>query len=105
MGTKAYFMINVGNRPGQQDGYYLEAWRDLEAIPEVKSIEALSGAYDFMVEVDAPQRVIFVADKILAKPWVKRLHVLKVEPVEPPSPPKRSLRDIFRDWRQAPPSS
>ena len=83
MGTKAYFMINVDKQIAQQDDYYVRAINELEAIPEVEFVEPVSGIYDLMVKVDVPTRAIFVANKILAKEWVSRLHVLKVEPVEP----------------------
>jgi hypothetical protein len=83
MGTKAYFMINVDSQTAQLDNYYVGAVNELMAIPEVECVEPVSGIYDLMVKVDVPIRVILVANKILAKEWVKRLHVLKVEPIEP----------------------
>ena len=82
MGTKAYFMINVDRQIAQQDDYYVMAANELEAIPEVELVEPVSGIYDLMVKVDVPMRAIFVANKILEKEWVRRLHVLNVEPVE-----------------------
>jgi len=78
MGTKAYFMINM-EKKFSEDGYYLDAVRELEAMPEVESVEPVSGAYDLLVKVDAPIRVIFVANKIRTKEWVKGFRVLKVE--------------------------
>jgi hypothetical protein len=83
MGTKAYFMINVDSQTAQLDNYYVGAVNELTAIPEVECVEPVSGIYDLMVKVDVPIRVVLVANKILAKEWVKRLHVLKVEPIEP----------------------
>lgn len=82
MGTKAYFLINVDKQVAQRDDYYKKAVDELEAIPEVEFVEPVSGLYDLMVKVDVPIRAIFVADKILEKEWVRRLHVLRVEPVE-----------------------
>ena len=82
MGTKAYFMINVDKQTAQLDDYYIWAVNELEAIPEVEFVEPVSGIYDLMVKVDAPIRVVLTANKILAKEWIRRLHVLKVEPVE-----------------------
>jgi len=35
-----------------------------------------------LVKVDAPIGLIFVANKLMAKEWVKRLYVLKVEPFQ-----------------------
>lgn len=81
MGTKAYFMINMDKR-FSEDGYYVDAIRELEAMPEVESVEAVSGTYDLVATVDAPIRVVLVANKVLEKEWVKRLHVLQAEPTE-----------------------
>ena len=81
MATRAYFMINVAEKFHQHG--YQDILRDLEAIPEVKAVERVSGGCDLLVEVEAPIRMIFVANKLLVKEWVKRLHVLKVEPIQP----------------------
>ena len=80
MATKAYFMINVDGKFCNNG--YQGILRDLETIPEVRAVERVDGKCDLFVEVDAPVRVIFVANKILAKEWVKRLQVLKVEPFQ-----------------------
>jgi hypothetical protein len=80
MATRAYLMINIAE--GLCQNGYQSALRDLEAIPEVKSIELVSGACDLLVKVDAPIRLIFLANKLMAKEWVKRLYVLKVEPFQ-----------------------
>lgn len=78
MATKAYFVITVAEEFYQNR--YQDVLRDLEAVPEVESIERISGTCDLLVKVEAPIRVVFVADKILVKTWVQRLRVLKVEP-------------------------
>ncbi len=80
MATKAYFMVRVAEKLCQ-NGYQV-ILRDLEAILEVKSVERVSGACDLLVKVEAPIRMIFVANKIMAKEWVKSLHVFKVEPIQ-----------------------
>jgi len=80
MSAKAYFLISVVREFCQCQDDYQEAVRELEAIPEVKSIEPIFGACDLIVKVEAPVRLISVADKILPKKWVKRLVILKVEP-------------------------
>ena len=86
MGTKAYFMINVDRQIAQQGDSYRRAINELEEIPEVQFVEPVLGIYDLMVKVDVPIdvpiTVALVANKILEKEWVRRLHVLKVEPVE-----------------------
>ena len=79
MGTKAYLMVNL-DKKFSHDGYYLDAVRELAAIPEVEFVERVSGICDLLVKVDAPIRVVFVANKILAKEWVKDLKMLRVEP-------------------------
>jgi len=61
MGTKAYFMINM-DKKFSDDSYYLDAIRELEAIPEVESVNPVSGVCDLLVKVDAPIRVILVAN-------------------------------------------
>ena len=80
MATRAYFMINVAEKFCQNG--YRDILRDLETIPEVQAVERVTGACDLLVKVEAPIRMIFVANKLLAKEWVKRLHVLKVEPIQ-----------------------
>ena len=86
MGTKAYLMVNLEKR-FCEDGYYLNAVKELLEIPEVESVEPVSGVCDLLLKVDAPIRVVFVANKILAKQYVKRLQVLRVES-EPAETPK-----------------
>lgn len=95
MGTKAYFMVNMEKR-FSEDSYYLEAVGELEAIPEVESVEPVSGAYDLLVKVDAPIRVIFVANKIRAKKWVKNLHILKIEYPESTAVPKPAISESLK---------
>ena len=61
------------------------AIRDLEAMPEVATVDLVSGEYDLVAEttVDIPTMVKVIANKIQAKKWVESVHVLKVEPAEP----------------------
>jgi DNA-binding Lrp family transcriptional regulator len=87
MGTKAYFMVKM-EKKFNEDAYYLDAVRELEAMPEVESVEPVSGVCDLLVKVDAPIRVILVANKIATKRWVKSLHVLKIEYPETAEAPK-----------------
>ena len=92
MGTKAYFMINMEKR-FSDDSYYQDAIRELEAMPEVETVAPVSGECDLLVKVDAPIRVVLVANKIQAKKWVKSLHVLKVEAAQPTEAPKLAERE------------
>ena len=87
MGTKAYLMVNLEKR-FSDDGYYLNAVRDLVALPEVESVEPVSGVCDLLVKVDAPIRIVSVANKILAKEWAKGLRILRIEPHELGETPK-----------------
>ncbi len=80
MATKAYFMVNVAEKFCPNG--YQNVLRDLVTVPEVESIERVDGICDLMVKVETPISVGVVADKILAKAWVQRLRVLKVEPAE-----------------------
>jgi heterodisulfide reductase subunit C len=81
MGTKVYFMIKTAEEAGQEG--YEQVLKALEAIPEVESIEPASGDYDLVARVDVPKRVVPVANKILESGGVKRLEVIRVEPLEP----------------------
>lgn len=78
MATKAYFVISVAEEFYQNR--YQDVLRDLKAVPEVESIERIKGTCELMVQVKAPIRAVFVANKILPREWVKRLLMLKVEP-------------------------
>ncbi len=101
MGTKAYFMVNM-EKKFSQAGHYLDALGELEAIPEVESVEPVSGVCDFLVKVDAPIRVIFVANKIRAKKWVESLHVLKIETAEPTVAPKPAAPEPVKSQASSP---
>lgn len=99
MGIKAYFMINMAEK-FNEDGYYLNVMRELEAMPEVEEVKPVSGVCDLLVKVDAPIRMILVANKIRAKKWVKSFHVLKVGPAvstEAPEPAERELVEVQTD--------
>ena len=81
MATKGYFMITVEEEFCRD--HYQDVMADLEAVPEVDSIERISGTCNVLVTVTAPIRAIFVANKILPNKWVKHLYMLKVEPFKP----------------------
>lgn len=94
MVTKAYFMVNVAEKFCQNG--YQRVFKDLEAIPEVKAVERVSGACNLLVKVEAPIRMIFVANKLMAKEWVKRLHVLHVEPFQTEECKGLTLDELIR---------
>ena len=81
MAAKAYFMVIVAEEYLQNDRQVV--LRDLKAIPEIKSAERVSGTCDLMLKVEAPASnwMVFTANKLLAKEWVKHLQVLNVEPL------------------------
>jgi len=78
MATKAYFLINVSKEFCQHR--YQDVLSDLKAVPEVESIQRISGTCNLLVKVDAPIKAIFVANKILVKEWVQHLQIFKVDP-------------------------
>jgi hypothetical protein len=81
MATKAYLMVTV--REDFYRDHYQNVLRDLKVMPELDSIERIVGTCDLLVKITAPVRVDSVANKILAKEWVKQLQILKVEPFHP----------------------
>ncbi len=82
MATRAYFMINVAKDRVGSDGP-IDVVRELEAIPGVKSAEPVFGIYDLLVIVEAPvSEVTHSVNKIMEKNWVRRLHILRAEPLE-----------------------
>ena len=100
MATKAYFKVDIAEKFCQDS--YQTILRDLETIPEVKSVERVIGSCDLLVKVEAPIRMIFVANKLLAKEWVKRLHVLYVEPIQPEEYQGLSIDELIRLKRVIP---
>jgi len=81
MATTGYFMITVEEEFYRN--YYQDVLRDLKAVPEVDSIQRISGTHNLLVKVTAPMRLIFVANKILPNKWIKQFCILKVEPFKP----------------------
>jgi hypothetical protein len=81
MATTAYFVITVEEESYRN--HYLDVLRDLKAVPEIDSIQRISGTHNLLVKVTAPMRVILVANKILHNKWVKHFCILKVEPFKP----------------------
>jgi hypothetical protein len=80
MATTAYLLIRASE--AVRNNGYLKALEDLRALPEIESVEPVSGLYDCVVRVEAPMKLVFVIHKIMAKSWIERVHVLRVdEPV------------------------
>jgi hypothetical protein len=78
MSAKVYFMINLDKGMDRQTCY--NAMEELWMLPEVTSVEIVEGCSDIFVTVEAPQRVISVANKVRTKDWVKGFEMLKVIP-------------------------
>ncbi len=82
MGMKAYFMIGIDEKFCPNG--YQDILKDLESIPDIKSVDRVKGACDLLVKVDTNlSRMMFVANKVMASKWAKRLNVLQVEPIQP----------------------
>lgn len=97
-------MISVAEKFCQKGyGHMLkDILRDLEAIPEVKVVEQVSGNCNLLVKVEAPIRTILVANKILAKEWVGKLRVLHVEPIQTEVYQGLTINDLTRLRRVIP---
>jgi len=99
MATKAYFLIRTVAEAAHNG--YAEWIRDLEAMPEVQCVEAVTGQYDLLATVEAPITAILVAHKIMANGWVKHLHILRMEEL-PRREPRLSVarqRELLRARR------
>jgi len=98
-GTTAYFLIEVAE--GFDEERCVKALRELGAIPEVKSVEPVGRVGELLVTVEAPIKVILVANKIMAKEWVERLRYVTIEEaqaltqakVTPPGVPKAATKE------------
>ncbi len=77
MTTSAYLLIRASE--AVRNNGYLKAIEDLWTLPEVECVEPVSGLYDCVARVEAPVKLIFVVHKIMAKGWVERVHVLRVD--------------------------
>jgi len=77
MTTTAYLLIRAAE--GVRSNGYMEALEDLWALPEVEYVESVSGQYDCVARVEAPTRLIFVVHKVMAKSWIERVHVLRID--------------------------
>jgi hypothetical protein len=77
MTTSAYLLIRASE--AVRHNGYLKALEELRALPEVECVEPVSGLYDCVARVEAPIRLIFLVHKVMAKSWVERVHVLRVD--------------------------
>jgi len=77
MATTAYLLIRASE--AVRHNGYLKALEDLGSLPEVEYVEPVSGLYDCVARVEAPIRLIFLVHKVMAKSWVERVHVLRID--------------------------
>ena len=77
MTTTAYLLIRAAE--AVRHNGYRKALEDLWALPEVECVEPVSGLYDCVARVETPLRLIFVVHKVMAKSWVERVHILRVD--------------------------
>lgn len=71
MPHNAFLLVNV--RPDAVS----HPSEELKQIPGVSRVEEVSGIYDFLVEIETSAYFALVSDILMAKPWVKRVHVLR----------------------------
>lgn len=71
MAVNAFLLVNV--RPNSVS----RPSEELKQIPGVSRVEEVSGIYDFLVEIEATVHFTQISDTLMAKPWVKRVHVLR----------------------------
>lgn len=71
MAVNAFLLVNV--RPNSVS----RPSEELKQIPGVSRVEEVSGIYDFLVETEATVHFTQISDTLMAKPWVKRVHVLR----------------------------
>ena len=71
MKSQAFFLVNVRADSGSSPD------EELRQIPGISRVEEVSGVYDFLVEVETAARLTQISDTLMAKPWVKRVHVLR----------------------------
>jgi len=77
MTTSAYLLIRASE--AVRHNGYLKALEELWSLPEIEYVEPVSGLYDCVARVEAPIRLIFVVHKVMAKNWVERVHILRVD--------------------------
>ena len=71
MAINAFLLVHV--RPNSVS----RPSEELKQIPGVSRVEEVSGVYDFLVEIEATVHFTQISDTLMAKPWVKRVHVLR----------------------------
>ena len=76
MTLRAYFLINVLDDVDQPE--FVKILRELERMPGIEFVDAVSGAYDMVVIVDTNTSIESVVANIKEKAWVKSIEVLRI---------------------------
>jgi hypothetical protein len=76
MGLRAYLLINIADNMEQSE--LIQAIRELEDTPGVDFVDPVIGSRDMVIMADALVTVEAIAKQISAKPWVKKLEVLRI---------------------------
>ena len=77
MVTRVHFIVGIADTIALTD--YVDILKDLETIPEVKSVDRIRGTGCLRVQVETPESVASTTDKLKALAWTKYLYMLKVE--------------------------
>jgi hypothetical protein len=94
MKSQAFFLVNV--RAGS--GSHPE--EELRQMPGISRVEEVSGVYDFLVEVETAARLTQISDTLMAKPWVKRVHVLRPIRTDNTSPENGHINDVVPERKR-----
>lgn len=73
---RAYLLLSVYDDIGQQD--FVKILRELERMPGVEFVDAVSGVYDMVVIVDTSTSIESIVNDIKERPWLKGIEVLRI---------------------------
>ncbi len=94
MKSQAFFLVNV-----RADSVSSLA-EELRQIPGISRVEEVSGVYDFLVEVETAARLTQISDTLMAKPWVKRVHVLRPIRTDNTLPENGNIADFTHERKR-----
>jgi DNA-binding Lrp family transcriptional regulator len=73
---------------------------EMRQIPGISRVEEVSGVYDFIVEIETEARFAQISDLLMAKPWIKRVHVLRFMRTEDTRPEKSTISESTPDNKE-----
>lgn len=94
MKSQAFFLVNVRADSGSSPD------EELRQIPGISRVEEVSGVYDFLVEVETAARLTQISDTLMAKPWVKRVHVLRPIRTDSTLPGNGNITDFTHERKR-----